>query len=959
MKYYVLGFSLVYLISASVNAQLPFMAEQLTEAGGLLSNYVEEVAWDKQNRLWMATDKGVSVFNGSRMQHFTSANGLEQSYITELLWWPLSNSMIMLSPSGFLYASDGISLQQLAIPENEKVGMVGLLKDGNLVIACHNENKFLQWYVAKGLHFPKDLYPIYKEPDSSLLTICITSATTIEVSDKASFLKKAFDVKVKVETIDTQDGIVLKDIDQFSNCKVVLKKDSILFTENNTKKSFPTHQFDFKTIINPVSILYKGKSALLFFKYNSGDLLILSEDGNSHYLPAANTGLSVITSMKMGPGGMVFICTMGEGVYYFKPGSFELLFDGKKIARIAQFNDKYWVAADDEIVAISPGRVPLFSGIKVDAVTSITPTNEFLHVTGISSYYKFPIKNGGLPKPSFIFKNTTGFSGVRLYATDSFDISTYTFGLFRFVSNHSKPVTISLLDNIIERTINMDSGVAYTSYSAGTLIRFNNGKDILLNKQSGLLSSMVYDVNVNGDSIWVSTELGLNLYCKGSIYQYSKKEGFVGKRCLYTFLDKNNRRFVVSDACLMLLENGKLRPMFSYKIKKKGSSITSVLFSESAQQLLIGTSNGLTITSVEAITPDTTLLYPVLYKATTYEDDFISNDLRAKLPDGVHNFNFEVGYNYPDFSGGASLLYVLEGWNSKWQQVSSNYVVNFPKLSAGTYKLKMKAINADGFSSKEYTLSTFTILPPWYLQWYIITLYIIAIGIFIFAMAKLWARKKLARQMQAFKLQHQLEVERNRISSELHDNVGSQLTNIIAQLDYLENAVQLQPKQFLLEKVDGLQRKARMAMGQLRESIWVLKEDAIRLEDFQLKIHTLFEEVFVTESGVNYQIFPAHATTLQLSPWQAVNLLRVLQEGLQNIQKHASAKLVTLSFEIDNNTLKMELIDNGRGFKNIETGKMGHGLQNMKRRVNDLNGSLLIMGKEGNGTQLEIKIPLA
>ena len=711
--------------------------------------------------------------------------------------------------------------------------------------------------------------------------------------------------------------------------------------------------------MHPVSIVYKGKPALLFFTYNTGNLLLLTESGERRSLPASATGLAVITSMKMGPGGMVFICTMGQGIYYFKPGSFSMMFEGKKIARIAEDGDSYWISANDEIVKIDADKFPAFSGIKVNAVTSITATKDLLHITGISSYYQIPKTKTGLAKPTFTFTNTAGLSGYRLLSDGSFDLSTYSCGLFHFASAQSKPSTIPLLDNIIERTIKLDSGIAFTSYSAGTLIRYYNGKEQLLNSKSGLLSNMVYDVSMQGDSIWVATEFGVNLAYKDSVYQYSKSAGFAGKRCLKTFEDKLHRRFVISDVCLMLLEKGKLRPLLSYKIKKKGSTISSVLFSPDKQQLLIGTTDGLITASVENISIDSVLIYPVIYQATTSESKIISLNTKKVFPARVHDFNFQVGFNYPDISGGATLYYLLDGWNINWKQVPSDFQLSFPVLTAGNYKLKMKATNADGFGSRAYTLMEFTILPPWYLQWYMIAIYATALSGVVFFVARWWARRRLAHQMESFKMHQQLELERNRISSDLHDNVGSQLTNIIAQLDFLENAVQLQPKQILLTKVKGLQQKARYAMSQLRESIWVLKEDAIRLEDFILKIHRLFEEVFVSETGVRYHINYLDEKSIQLSPWQAVNLIRVIQEGLQNIQKHAMAKEVSLSFSICQKSLQLILQDDGRGFIPNESITNGHGLQNMHNRMKQLNGDLEILNKKGVGTMLKLTIPIS
>ena len=88
-----------------------------------------------------------------------------------------------------------------------------------------------------------------------------------------------------------------------------------------------------------------------------------------------------------------------------------------------------------------------------------------------------------------------------------------------------------------------------------------------------------------------------------------------------------------------------------------------------------------------------------------------------------------------------------------------------------------------------------------------------------------------------------------------------------------------------------------------------------------------------------------------------VQLFYVTIEALNNVVKHASATQLTVQLVQENRDLRLQILDNGKGFDPSQT-KGGLGLRNIRERVTQLNGKLAIFSEPDNGTKLEVVIPL-
>ena len=87
-----------------------------------------------------------------------------------------------------------------------------------------------------------------------------------------------------------------------------------------------------------------------------------------------------------------------------------------------------------------------------------------------------------------------------------------------------------------------------------------------------------------------------------------------------------------------------------------------------------------------------------------------------------------------------------------------------------------------------------------------------------------------------------------------------------------------------------------------------------------------------------------------------INIYRIIQESLQNIYKHANAKIVEISFELKNNVICLSIVDDGDGF-NINKSKKGIGIKNINSRVEEAEGKAQFYSAVNEGTEVTITIP--
>jgi signal transduction histidine kinase len=196
--------------------------------------------------------------------------------------------------------------------------------------------------------------------------------------------------------------------------------------------------------------------------------------------------------------------------------------------------------------------------------------------------------------------------------------------------------------------------------------------------------------------------------------------------------------------------------------------------------------------------------------------------------------------------------------------------------------------------------------------------------------------------------------ERSRLSRELHDGLAQRLSSLILKIDVLRGAVGGDNTMDALSQIQDLKRELQESHHEVRDIINQLR---VKLPDDPRLFPTLaqYTQEFAQSSGINCQLYMSDGFS-DLNPLATVELLRVVQEALNNVKKHSSANLIEVKFESNPDSVKVIIRDNGQGFiPSVVKGQ--HGLMVMKERTESLGGKLEIISSPGNGTIVEVTLP--
>ena len=205
------------------------------------------------------------------------------------------------------------------------------------------------------------------------------------------------------------------------------------------------------------------------------------------------------------------------------------------------------------------------------------------------------------------------------------------------------------------------------------------------------------------------------------------------------------------------------------------------------------------------------------------------------------------------------------------------------------------------------------------------------------------------KELETAEMEKEFVEEKLRISRELHDNIGSQLTFMISSVDNLVYTQKEEQTKTRLEKISNF---GRATMKELRSTIWAMKYDGGNHKDLSAKLTEL--KLSIPEH-INVQIIDSIETPVELNGTQMLGAYRIIQEALQNSVKYADASEVKIIFSLENQRFVVSIEDDGNGF-DTEKSTSGNGLFNMKKRCED-GGGALVISSSNKGTTVQCSFP--
>ncbi len=294
---------------------------------------------------------------------------------------------------------------------------------------------------------------------------------------------------------------------------------------------------------------------------------------------------------------------------------------------------------------------------------------------------------------------------------------------------------------------------------------------------------------------------------------------------------------------------------------------------------------------------------------------YLTDRIQLKYEQNVIGFEFAS----TDFSAfdNNRFKYKLVGFDKDWILSGNTNNATYTNLDPGTYTFSVKGSNDDGLWNEDGTSIQLIILPPWYMTWWFRTTSVIALLLAGYG----FYRYRLA---QALKLQS----IRDRIAGDLHDEVGSNLSNIyifsnVAQQKTIAND-EAAP---LLQKITEYTQQSMEAMNDI---VWMINTRNDRFENIMVRMRTLAAEFAETSDCKLHLHFDENLNDVKLDMEKRKNFYLIYKEAVNNTAKYAGCKNLWVEMKLHQTIVTLKIKDNGKGFDTANT-KKGNGMFNMKK----------------------------
>lgn len=318
-----------------------------------------------------------------------------------------------------------------------------------------------------------------------------------------------------------------------------------------------------------------------------------------------------------------------------------------------------------------------------------------------------------------------------------------------------------------------------------------------------------------------------------------------------------------------------------------------------------------------------------------------TKEIELSYSQGVFSFEFAaLDYTVP---GKNRYAYIMEGFDNNWIYSGNRRYVTYTNLDPGKYVFKVKGSNNDGIWNEKGTEITITILPPLWRTWWFISIAVLLIG-------------SIVALIIYFRVKHLLDIERLRtkLAADLHDNIGSSLTEISILSEVISKKIN-SVDDSIKKSLNIISVNSRNLIDNMSDIVWLVNPKRDSLYDLILRLRDTYSELssYTSISFRSENIKSLEKVSLSMEHRQ--HLYLIFKEAINNCITHSSCSEITLDASVRGRKLRMTLKDNGRGFLPEQIPNGGNGLNNMKDRAESIGGTLNIYSKIDKGTTIQFE----
>ncbi|MFT6335154.1 MAG: ligand-binding sensor domain-containing protein [Halioglobus sp.] len=494
--------------------------------------------------------------------------------------------------------------------------------------------------------------------------------------------------------------------------------------------------------------------------------------------------------------------------------------------------------------------------------------------------------------------------------------------------------------------VGTSSGLFRINQKTESIDAFKNSPE---NKTS-LSSNDVRSIITSADGhTWVGTSNGgLNKYVEetNSFERYSTNEG-LPDNTIYTIAeDEENKLWLGTNKGLCWFDPNTLQGQ-QYSPEDGVQSFefnTNAVCKTSDNWLLFGGINGFNMFSPSEISSDASSKNLVLTSFKVNNKDYPSTTRSLDLAHNENFISFEFSLLEYFKNDKIQYAYKLEGLEKDWNYIKSAQKVSYPGLNPGTYTFKVKAASHNGlWSKKEISMPLFISYPWWKSWWFILLSTSLIVGM-IYA----FYRNKQNQKEKIIDL-------RNRISRDLHDEIGSTLSSI-SLFGTVAQKLAVTDTDGTQDMLSRINDSTTQVMESMNDIVWAINSDNDKVDNLLMRMRAYISELSdASEVKVSLEIDKGLKGTI-LNMVQRRNVYLIFKEATNNAFKYSQAAEIKVSLIQIKNRLQLSVIDNGIGFDQStmeqNSSLSGNGLKNMANRAKELGGVLNIISEENQDTEI-------
>ena len=283
--------------------------------------------------------------------------------------------------------------------------------------------------------------------------------------------------------------------------------------------------------------------------------------------------------------------------------------------------------------------------------------------------------------------------------------------------------------------------------------------------------------------------------------------------------------------------------------------------------------------------------------------------------------------------------YMLEGQDKDWVYAADRNFVSY-NLPPGHYVFKAQAQHAGGQWSEQPASFSFTISTPFWKSWWFVVSLLVMSAIILFLVYRYHLRQAL-----------QVERLRSRISTDLHDDIGSTLSSISILSDMASHEKDYTQSSGMMQEI---KQSSVSLMEKMDDIVWSINPRNDSIQDLMVRVQRFAASLFEAKD-IDYTIhIDDSIRDARLDMENRQHIYLIMKEAINNLVKYSECTSAEIDVKYRNNILAIEIRDNGKGF-NEQSIRLGNGLISMRKRAEAISAMINIRSSESHGTTVYLQ----